>query len=511
MTTTPPPARRIHTPPTPLHGSKFDSYEPYSPRRSNRVAAKQYNHRGSFQHNGAVDINSYTPGRFPRASTPSNLSVKTSSQTISPPSSPGTPSPQHYFSKTPKSTSRRSITGSSIKHNKGTQLHADSDADDFGPSSSDIKPTSASSLGMLPTPSKTPRKKDIAQHGSLSAARVLFPDRLANIEDAMPSTRKSRKKRVTAFSLSDVSSDIDDGNSSKIPIYTDSKERVPDLDNDDKNPFVTRKSSRTKPATNGENFLKRKKPSRRDEAMEEAVRNDEGIIYVFRGKKMFRRFDQGPPDASHIEQEADTADPSTTNTTPTTSPLNRALHRAAGGAASRPFTRSSIKPRLLFPNEEQRRQREEQEADEEEAVTDIDVPQPTRRQPTGLGLHVTAGEGLDAEAREEELVTPVKERFKPATPPSTERTTRSTNKGTAEVSAGEMLTQGTTGRAEDELARMRMPQMRKPKPSPFASWQRVKPGAAQRMVSKGVKREGEVLESEGKRTRSGAHAESSGT
>jgi len=133
---------------------------------------------------------------------------------------------------------------------------------------------------MLPTPSKTPRKKVVENGTVVSAARILFPGRPANIADAMPSTRQSRKKRVTAFSLNDIGSDVDDGSSSKIPIYTDSKERVPDLENNDKNPFVTRKSSSIKPATNGENFLKRKKPSRRDEAMEEAAHNDEGIIYV---------------------------------------------------------------------------------------------------------------------------------------------------------------------------------------------------------------------------------------
>jgi len=223
-----------------------------------------------------------------------------------------------------------------------------------------------------------------------------------------------------------------------------------------------------------------------------------------------------------LEQEAagsDTAaDPSSATSTPATSPLNRALRRAAGGAASRPFTRSSIKPRLLFPNANQRRQREEQEvADEEEAVTDIDVPQPTRHQTTGLGLHVEASE--DLVQREHELITPVKEGVKIVTPPSVGRTTRSANKGTAEVSVGETSRQGTAARAEDELARMRLPQTRKAKSSPFASWPRVKPGATRMMLSKGVKREGEVLGGGsaggggggGKRTRSGAHAESSGT
>lgn len=70
-----------------------------------------------------------------------------------------------------------------------------------------------------------------------------------------------------------------------------------------------------------------------------------------RGKKMFRKY------------EEDNDDSNETRVTRTGSPEHR------------PFTRSSIKPRLLFPTEEQRREREEG-ADtmdvDEEAITDID-------------------------------------------------------------------------------------------------------------------------------------------
>lgn len=57
------------------------------------------------------------------------------------------------------------------------------------------------------------------------------------------------------------------------------------------------------------------------------------------------------------------------------------LRRQVGYEAHRPLTRSSIKPRLLFKEEIQRRKVEKGETDEEEAVTDIEAPAatPSRR------------------------------------------------------------------------------------------------------------------------------------
>jgi hypothetical protein len=57
------------------------------------------------------------------------------------------------------------------------------------------------------------------------------------------------------------------------------------------------------------------------------------------------------------------------------------LRRQVGYEAHRPLTRSSIKPRVLFKEEIQRRKVEKGETDEEEAVTDIEMPAatPSRR------------------------------------------------------------------------------------------------------------------------------------
>lgn len=141
-------------------------------------------------------------------------------------------------------------------------------------------------VGMLPTPSKTPRKRAAPAEVIQSTARVLFPGRTAKVEDAMPSTRKSRKgKRVGLFSLDGLDEDGDD-EAGKIPIYTDSKERVPNLDEGEANPFVTRSRGKNK----AEEVEAKVEPQRRsrkrvevieeETEMEKKVKNDEGMIYV---------------------------------------------------------------------------------------------------------------------------------------------------------------------------------------------------------------------------------------
>jgi hypothetical protein len=84
-----------------------------------------------------------------------------------------------------------------------------------------------------------------------------------------------------------------------------------------------------------------------------------------RGKKIFRPFqDNTDDDAEHAASPGSTF-------------AQRSLRRQVGPAANRPLTRSSIKPRLLFPSEEQIRERDtlntEDEVDEE-ALTDIEAP-----------------------------------------------------------------------------------------------------------------------------------------
>ncbi len=68
-------------------------------------------------------------------------------------------------------------------------------------------------------------------------------------------------------------------------IYTDSKERVPDPDEggDEQNPFVVRKSGRkTRPVGLSDGATRKKSATQNgmSEEVDQAVANDEGMVYV---------------------------------------------------------------------------------------------------------------------------------------------------------------------------------------------------------------------------------------
>lgn len=137
---------------------------------------------------------------------------------------------------------------------------------------------------MLPTPVKTPKKKQV-QHASLNAAsRALFIDRN---EDPMPTPRKYRKgKRSIGFSLYSSQEDGEDtAAGSKIPIFTDSKDKVPELDPSEDNPFLIKpKQMVIPPEPSKGRGLKKKsgagKTEQTSKQIEEAFQREEGMVYV---------------------------------------------------------------------------------------------------------------------------------------------------------------------------------------------------------------------------------------
>jgi hypothetical protein len=125
-----------------------------------------------------------------------------------------------------------------------------------------------------------------------------------------------------------------------------------------------------------------------------------------------------------------------------------------------PLTRSSVKPRLLFPSAEQTAARQQklqekkpQLTDDEEAMTDIE--------------HMPHEVASPEEDMEDVMATPVAPKFAPApnTPPSTARTTRYMNLDGAadEPSPRETRSSGPRSGA---------------KVNAFAGWKRTKAGAA---------------------------------
>ena len=122
---------------------------------------------------------------------------------------------------------------------------------------------------MLPTPVKTPRKKEVK--ASLKpTARVLFPHRLDTVEDPTPIPKKRGKK--IGFSLDSPRA----GSDGRIEIFEDSKDKIPELDESADNPFYENEETRSTKRKG-----KRKaEESDHDREVQEILERDEGMIYV---------------------------------------------------------------------------------------------------------------------------------------------------------------------------------------------------------------------------------------
>ena len=142
---------------------------------------------------------------------------------------------------------------------------------------------------------------------------------------------------------------------------------------------------------------------------------------------------------------------------------------------SKHFTRSSIKPRLLFPSAKI----EEPEVDntDEEAITDIE-----ERHPEHGGITELA-----PDTEEEPLVTPVKVSFTPSTPPTTGHATRASTRRAA--------TGNSPSAPEPVEMRATVTVQKGRRSSPFDGWKRVKPGVEP--AAKGKKRAAEAAEESG--------------
>lgn len=234
MPTTPSPHDRPSTPPAPLHGAKFDDWQPYVSRRITRRTNQSIDQHSPTQSaevgllskpRSTIKIQSPSFHRYP------------SSQTLSPPSSP-----------------------------EATSLRASRDCLNIFEDSHQSEPTRGEDnfMQMLPTPRKTPRKTLI--HPSSSAARILnFKSILP--QDILP-TPKKRKLRMTLESPP--------GSNEEVQIYTDSQDRIPTMEDTNDNPFFGKRNNTT--ARKSQEVTKARNAD--EVMMEEAVRNGEGLIYT---------------------------------------------------------------------------------------------------------------------------------------------------------------------------------------------------------------------------------------
>ncbi|KAK4103332.1 hypothetical protein N658DRAFT_468029 [Parathielavia hyrcaniae] len=426
-TPSPGPTSRIRTPPAPLHGYS-DSYEPYSPRKSTRIAQRATNRTPSPQPS--------TRHQAPHQQQETGLgSPKSTKKRFI--STMATPAMSPQKKRLPPVDASRRASGALTAEGAANAAVALGLSPAPKPESFS-RPTGATTgAGMLITPAKTPQKcpDEKVKAKVKSVARNLFH---SDDEQVMPSPSKTKAPADNPGSFyTNETADI------SFQIYTDSVERVPEVDQSADNPFYV-----------AQNALPPDAPRRRSKrqtvtipgegkvSIDEAVRRTDGMLIVFRGKKQFRKF-------AEMEE-----------------PSNReGVDEGEGGLAGavesrtkRHFTRSSIQPRLLFPTGNPD---ESHDVDEdEEAVTDIED-------------HVLAGMEADKPETPVELIdeapgTPEAPRHAPASPPTTARTTRFGSKKTG-----------------DPPAKAQQPAKR----SPFDSWRRVKGGAQ----STGHKRSGDDL------------------
>lgn len=258
------------------------------------------------------------------------------------------------------------------------------------------------STGMLPTPAKTPRKPPNAK--TEAASRAIARNLFAADEDMMPSPKKKAKKytglTLDSFRAEDVEEDIE--------IFTDPRDQFPEVDDSAENPFYG-EHTLAEPSKRQSKRRLVLVPGEGRQSIDDAVRRTDGVLVVFRGKKIFRKFSETYDAESSSEAENDEADDLGLDSEP----------------RHRPMTRSSIKPRLLFPAKAKGKQVAMTTAmeDDEEAVTEIEDNIPDDAQEAKMEVPETP-----IQVTEEEVETPKAPRFAPASPPSTGRATRSADK-----------------------------------------------------------------------------------
>ncbi|KAL4928408.1 uncharacterized protein BDV17DRAFT_95985 [Aspergillus undulatus] len=415
MTTTPPPPSFLRIPPTPRHGAGYEQYEPYSTRHSARLASQ----RASTEFRTTPLPTSQ--GRGAARSAKKQKIAET--ETLSPPGSP-------------VNSPRKEMSG----RNGATQLDGPESSRTAKPAHSGLVRATMTE-GMLPTPAKTPRKKHVDNAGS--TARVLFP----------PSSGQKKKKKQTGFSLDSFTDDPSQGDS--IQVYTDSRDRIPEVDESEENPFYQ------KPSTSANSCPSRRTTRDRDKEVDEALKREDGMVYVFRGKKMFRKFtddvgsdlEDNDDDLGLLASRPDLLDPTILEN------------------SRQPLTRSSIKPRVLFRSARDPVVQENDVADEE-AATDIED-------------HVLDDADTDATEDQEHAVD-IQAEQRPVTPPQ-----NSTAETPASLGAS---IRSLRPRAKRELEAGQTPtaSATKKKISPFDGWLRKKqtPAVA---ASKAKKRDVEAI------------------
>ena len=273
MATTPPSRTVVHTPSTPLHGARYDSYERCSARKNTRHSI-QHSKRAA-QTPPPPSFN-FTTQIISSSDTRDVLNRRHIAHTYSPPSSANN-SPQKKLLRSRKVVDSVKMDGTNPSFGSTSFQYSQ----DVTSNSSLHPPTANIAPTMLPTPAKTPRKKTINSNTIANAARVLFPARSDAVDEVMPTPRKRRKPVGSIFGGSREEGDT--AVERRISIYTDSKERVPEVDTSEENPFygnptnsrIDKELGKVKGSKKAmKNVLEKKKQ------LDDNIDHDKGMLYV---------------------------------------------------------------------------------------------------------------------------------------------------------------------------------------------------------------------------------------
>lgn len=268
MAATPSARTTVHTPSTPRYGAGYDAPHIRVTRRSVRQSQP-----------ARLSIPPPPPGGL---STPKSHRSSINSSTRSRPARAegGRQSSAETFSRT---TETKGILNPSTTMELDEPTSHVQSQDSSHPTVNHLfaVPTANLDHHMLPTPVKTPRKKQNPQPGVRNAGRILFPDRG---EDPMPGHRRNKHgKRHVGFSLYGSTEDEAE-NANRIEIYTDSKDKIPDLDMSEDNPFLEQPRDTSPPPepTKARISKKRKIDFGLDgnKEIEDAFNRNEGMVYV---------------------------------------------------------------------------------------------------------------------------------------------------------------------------------------------------------------------------------------
>lgn len=130
--------------------------------------------------------------------------------------------------------------------------------------------------GMLPTPAKTPKKRpEQIAPAVTSIARNLFAIRPDS--EVMPSPKKGRK-RYTGFTLDSFEAEEE---STPIQIYTDSHDRVPEVDTSAENPFYGEsKAAQPEPTKRTSKRRKVTVAGEGEQEIDDLEEREDGLVYV---------------------------------------------------------------------------------------------------------------------------------------------------------------------------------------------------------------------------------------